>query len=85
MSRTCEMCGKSTTFGNQYTRRGLAKAKGGVGKKVTGKTQRKFLVNLQKVRAVVNGGVQRIRVCAKCLHKGSVVKPYMSPKKLTPS
>ena len=43
--------------GFQYTYRGLAKYKGGVGVKVTGKTKRKFRPNLQRVRAVVGGNV----------------------------
>jgi len=30
---------------------------------------------VQKVRAVVNGQVKRIRVCTKCLKAGKVVKP----------
>lgn len=75
MSRACDFCGKKTSFGKQYARRGLAKAKGGVGRKITGKTRRKFLPNLQKVRAIVNGGVQRVRACTQCIRAGKVVKP----------
>lgn len=33
MSQVCVMCGKKTRVGNQIERRGLAKWKGGVGKK----------------------------------------------------
>ena len=47
MSRVCQITGKKTTVGNSYARRGLAKRKGGVGKKTTGITRRKFKVNLQ--------------------------------------
>lgn len=75
MARECEICGKKTTVGNQYARRGLAKAKGGVGKKVTGKNKRKFHPNLQKVRAVVGGTVRRLRVCTRCIKSGKLVKP----------
>lgn len=84
MSRACDYCGKGTSFGHQYARRGLAKAKGGVGKKITGKTRRKFLPNLQKVRALVNGGVRRVRVCTQCIRSGKVAKPVQSvPQKAT--
>ncbi len=47
MSRVCQITGKKTTVGNSIARRGLEKRKGGVGKKTTGITRRKFKVNLQ--------------------------------------
>jgi large subunit ribosomal protein L28 len=62
-------------FGNAITRRGKAKRLGGVGKKVTGVTRRKFKPNIQKVHAVVDGKVCRIRVSAKAIHMGLVQKP----------
>ncbi len=37
MSRFCEGCGKGPLTGMRYKRRGLAKAKGGVGRKIVGK------------------------------------------------
>ncbi len=75
MPRQCEFCGKKVAFGYQYTYRGLAKSKGGVGRKVTGKTKRKFEPNLQKVRALVGSSVKRVRVCTRCLRAGLVRKP----------
>ncbi|MHC4599259.1 MAG: 50S ribosomal protein L28 [Planctomycetota bacterium] len=75
MSRACEYCGRKTQFGNRYARRGLAKAKGGVGRRITGKSHRTFKPNIQRVRAVVDGSVKRVKVCTRCLKKGSVVKP----------
>ena len=74
MSRVCEFCGKKTEVGNQIERRGLAKWKGGVGKKITGKTKRKFKPNLQMVRAKIDGSVKRIKVCTRCISAGKVVK-----------
>jgi large subunit ribosomal protein L28 len=74
MARVCEYCAKRTTVGNQVTRRGLAKAKGGVGRKVTGRSKRRFLANIQKVRALVDGVAKRVKVCAKCLKSGKVAK-----------
>ncbi len=50
MSRVCQVTGKGTRAGRSYARRGLAKAKGGVGKKITGVTKRQFKVNLQSKR-----------------------------------
>ncbi|MEW6358670.1 MAG: 50S ribosomal protein L28 [Planctomycetota bacterium] len=74
MSRVCDLCGKSAQMGVTYERRGLAKAKGGVGRRVTGKTKRKFRVNLQTVRANINGKVKRIKACTACIRSGKVVK-----------
>jgi large subunit ribosomal protein L28 len=73
MSRVCEVTGKRTRFGNQITRRGLAKRKGGVGKKTTGINRRTFKPNLQFVRIVLpNGGVRRMRVAASVIKKGVI-------------
>jgi large subunit ribosomal protein L28 len=75
MPRVCHFTGKKTTFGNQITHRGKAKYLGGVGTKVTGITARKFKPNIQKVRAVIDGSVVRIKVSAKAMKSGLVVKP----------
>lgn len=74
MSKICAICGKRPAAGRSIERRGLAKKKGGVGKKITGITIRRFLPNLQTVRAKINGQTKRIRVCTKCLKAGKVIK-----------
>ncbi len=75
MSKVCVICGKRPHTGNKSSRRGLAKKKGGVGKRITGVSKRTFLPNLQKVRAVIDGKDKTIRVCTKCIRSGKVVKP----------
>ena len=75
MSRKCYFTGKRTIAGNTISRRGKAKHLGGVGRKVTGITKRKFKPNIQKVRAVIDGKVCRIKVSAKAIHMGLVQKP----------
>jgi len=75
MPRVCVFTGKKTRGGRKYSRRGKAKYLGGVGVKVTSKTKRKFKPNLQKVRAVVNGKVVRIRASTKAIRSGMVTKP----------
>ena len=75
MSRVCFFTGKRTVAGRSISRRGKAKHLGGVGRKTTGITKRKFKPNIQKVRAVVDGKVCRIKVSAKAIHKGLVQKP----------
>lgn len=83
MGRECEVSGKKTSFGNHKTERGKAKYLGGVGTKITGITSRKFRANIQKVRAVINGRIVRIKVSAKAIRNGMVVKPvrrtYVKP------
>ena len=75
MARVCQYSGRKTSAGRTYTTRGLAKSKGGVGKKTTDKTNRLFKANIQRVRAVVNGRVVRVKVAAKLLRRGVIVKP----------
>ncbi len=75
MSRVCPFTGKRTRSGRSIARRGKAKYLGGVGRKITGVTKRKFKPNIQKVRALVDGKVVRIRVSAKAMRMGLIVKP----------
>lgn len=75
MARKCPITGKKTIFGRSVTRRGKAKYLGGVGRKTTGVSKRTFKPNIQKVRAVVNGKVTRIRVSAKAIRMGAITKP----------
>jgi len=75
MPRVCYFTGKKTSFGNQVTHRGKAKYLGGVGTKITGITARKFRPNIQRVRALIDGRVVRIKVSAKAIRQGLVIKP----------
>jgi len=62
MSWKCEICGKRPSVGNNVSH-------------ANNRTKRRWLPNVQKVRAVVNGQVKRIRVCTKCLKAGRIMKP----------
>ncbi|MCB9855824.1 MAG: 50S ribosomal protein L28 [Phycisphaerales bacterium] len=75
MPRVCYFTGKKTSSGRSYTHRGKAKYLGGVGTKVTGISKRKFKPNIQRVRALINGKVCRIKVSVKAIRMGLVVKP----------
>ena len=75
MSRKCHFTGKSTRAGRQYTHRGRAKYLGGVGLRTTGKSKRKFKPNIQRVRALLDGKVVRLRVSTKAIRMGLVTKP----------
>ncbi len=75
MPRVCALTGKKTSFGRSLKYRGKAKYLGGVGKKITGKTRRRFRPNLQDVTAVIDGKPTRVKVSAKAIRQGLVVKP----------
>ncbi len=74
MPKVCEVCGKGPRAGRSIARRGLAKKKGGAGRKITGVSRRVFKPNLQRVRVIVKGKITRIWVCTKCLKANKVQK-----------
>jgi len=61
MAKRCEICGKGPVVGRNVSH-------------AHNVTSRRFEPNLQRVRAVVNGGVKRLRVCTRCLRSNKVVK-----------
>jgi large subunit ribosomal protein L28 len=74
MSRICEICGKKPAAGRSIARRGMAKKKGGVGKKITGVTKRRFLPNLQNVKVILKGTTKYIKACTSCIKAGKITK-----------
>ncbi len=80
MSRKCEICGKHTVSGGSIVRKGTPKKQGGIGLNTKAHNKRKFKPNIQKIRALVNGTVKRIKVCTACMRSGKVVKPPLSTK-----
>jgi len=61
MAKECEICGKRPVVGRQVSHAHNVSA-------------RRFNPNLQTVRAMINGGVKRIRVCTRCLRSRKVSK-----------
>jgi large subunit ribosomal protein L28 len=61
MAKRCELCGKGPVVGRNVSH-------------AHNVTARRFEPNLQRVRALVNGGIRRLRVCTRCLKSGKVVK-----------
>ncbi|MCM8819293.1 MAG: 50S ribosomal protein L28 [Candidatus Omnitrophica bacterium] len=84
MSRKCQICGKRAIRGNSIIRRGKAKKEGGVGKKITGISKRLFKPNLHRRKVLIDGKIQKILVCTKCIKKGkltfasAITKPEVS-------
>ncbi len=61
MAKECEICGKKPVVGRTVSH-------------AHNVHPRRFEPNLQMVRALINGGVRRIRVCTRCLRGNKVVK-----------
>mgnify|MGYP001559877882 FL=1 len=74
MLKICAICGKTQVAGKSIVRKGLAKKKGGTGKKIVRSTARTFLPNLQKIRILINNRPEKAYVCTKCIKKGRVKK-----------
>ena len=73
--------------GSIIWRSGKAKKAGGIGTHVTAITKRRFLPNLQRVKAVLpSGEVRYVRVSASAIKKGLLVKaPKRTWKKDAPA
>ena len=61
MAKHCEICGKTPVVGRTLSHAHNVRA-------------RRFEPNLQRVRAIVGGGIKRIRVCTRCIRSNKVVK-----------
>jgi large subunit ribosomal protein L28 len=61
MSRICDICGKGAMTGNLRSH-------------ALNATKRQFLPNLQKIRAEIDGRVQRVTICTCCLKANKVKK-----------
>lgn len=61
MAKQCAICGKGPVSGNRVSH-------------ANNKSKRRFMPNLQTVRARIDGSVKRVRVCSGCLRAGKVEK-----------
>ena len=61
MAMRCEVCGKSPAVGRRVSHAHNVRP-------------RRFEPNLQRVRAIVNGGIKRIKVCTRCIRSQKIVK-----------
>lgn len=61
MAKQCAICGKGPRSGNRVSH-------------ANNKSKRRFMPNLQTVRARIDGAVKRVRVCSGCLRAGKVEK-----------
>ncbi len=61
MSRVCDICGKGPLSGNKVSH-------------AKNRTRRTWLPNLISMRTKEDGTVKKVKICAKCLKAGKVVK-----------
>ncbi|MDQ3265198.1 MAG: 50S ribosomal protein L28 [Myxococcota bacterium] len=61
MAWKCDLCGKRPLVGNNVSH-------------ANNKSKTKSYPNLQKVRALVDGKVDRVRACTRCIKAGKVTK-----------
>lgn len=74
MSKVCDICGKGKMSGKVIKRRGKAKKEGGVGRKITGRSIRRFAPNLQKIKVNLKGAIKTLKVCTACIRSGKITK-----------
>ena len=58
---TCDICGKRHLSGNKVSHSNI-------------KTRKQQGANVQKVRALVDGQVQRVKACTRCIRSGKITK-----------
>ncbi|MQA25760.1 MAG: 50S ribosomal protein L28 [Micromonosporaceae bacterium] len=61
MASVCDVCGKKPGFGHNVSHSHR-------------RTNRRWNPNIQTVRAAVNGGRRRMKVCTSCLKAGKVAR-----------
>ncbi len=67
MAKRCDICGKGPLVGNNVSH-------------AHNRTRRRWLPNLKRVRAQIDGQVKRIKVCTGCIKSGRVVKAVQGNK-----
>ena len=61
MARKCDICGKKPMAGNKVSH-------------AHNLTKRRWLPNIQRVRATVKGESKRLDVCTRCIRSGALEK-----------
>jgi len=61
MAKVCDICGKGPATGNNVSH-------------AHNRSRRRWLPNLQNIRALINGVAKRVKVCTNCIRSGKVQK-----------
>jgi len=66
MSRTCDLCGKHTAFGNKVSH-------------AKNRTRRTWKPNLKKVKTQIEGSTFTVKLCTRCLRSDLITKKVRIP------
>ena len=61
MAKICDICGKGPVTGNNVSH-------------AHNISRRRWLPNLQNIRALINGVAKRVKVCTTCIRSGKIQK-----------
>jgi large subunit ribosomal protein L28 len=61
MAQVCDVCGRGPQFGSRISH-------------AHNVTKRRWNINLQSVRVLVNGAAKKMRVCVSCIRSGKIQK-----------
>ncbi len=70
MARVCNYCEKRPVSGNLVSHSNI-------------KTRTRWVPNLKKLKAVVEGTTKTVRVCTRCIRSGKIVRPVKRTYKPT--
>ncbi|MCM2321894.1 MAG: 50S ribosomal protein L28 [Oligoflexia bacterium] len=62
MARFCEYCEKGPVTGHKVSHSNI-------------KTRTRWLPNLSRMKAVINGTTRTVRICSRCIRSGLVQRP----------
>lgn len=62
MARVCDYCDKGPLTGHKVSHSNI-------------KTRTRWIPNLKRMKAVMNGTTQTVRVCTRCIRTGLVTRP----------
>jgi large subunit ribosomal protein L28 len=62
MARVCDYCEKGPVTGHQVSHSNI-------------KTKTRWLPNLHRMKAVINGTTQSVKACTRCIRSGKVTRP----------
>lgn len=68
MSRVCQICGRGPQVGHNISH-------------AHNVSKRRFEINLQRVRVLVDGSVKHMRVCTTCIQGDKIVRPPVTLRK----
>jgi large subunit ribosomal protein L28 len=64
MAKKCDFCGKGPVSGNKVSHSNI-------------KTRKRWLPNVQRMKALVKGNTKTVRACTRCIRSGKIQRPVV--------